>query len=190
MNSCNLLARVGGAAARAQAVGVNGIHGDVRAIGRIDQIVEPRAQHRRDGQPLGEEDDRLAAGSLRERSDHPYQRQRRVVALMVAIERVEAVDHRTFHLEQSEFRLRQPHPRAVGRHGAAAGRRRSHSELLALQLAAALHDFVSPLGLLIGSRAAGRHDLADGPPDRRSVGGVALHHANPGIGGEHADAHV
>jgi hypothetical protein len=50
-----------------------------------------------------------------------------------------------------------------------------------LQLAAALHDFVSPIGLLIGGRAAGRHELADGPANRRPVGRVALHRSHPEI---------
>ena len=60
----------------------------------------------------------------------------------------------------------------------------------ALQLAAALHDFVSPIGLLIGGRAAGRHELADGPANRRPVGRVALHRSHPEIGVEHANAHI
>ena len=58
----DLASRVGGAADDPQPGGVDRVDGDVRPVGGFDHGSQVRLQGRRSGQPLGEEDQRLAAG--------------------------------------------------------------------------------------------------------------------------------
>ena len=115
----DLPARIGRAADRAQPGGVDGVDGDVRAVGGFDHRAEVRLQRRRRRQALGEEDHRLAARQLVERLQDREQRLGRAEAALIAVHRVERLQHPHLALDEAPLQVESGRvPR-----GAADGRR-------------------------------------------------------------------
>jgi hypothetical protein len=74
-------------------VGVHGVDTDVRSVRRFDEGLELRAHRGRGRQPFREEHQRLASADIRHRHQHGLERRGHRVAAVVAVERLEGVEH-------------------------------------------------------------------------------------------------
>ena len=111
---------------------------------------------------------------------------------MVAIERLERIDHRALEFEKLQFRFGLAHCGAsLRQRPTAAGYRRSRECLrVGQQLAPAIDHVLPPLGLLIARRRAGRHKAGDCLPDLGAVGCERLEQRHVRLGREHGHADV
>ena len=184
----DLAPRLERAADRAQAAGVHRVDGDVGAVGRFDDRLEIGLQRRRGRQPLGEEDERLAARELDERLQHGEEGVGRGEAALVAIERVEGLEHpqladgdAPFHLELTDV------AGVAGQAGAAADRLLGQRDVgFAVEGVSALPHRHQLLDVGLGARP-GRHHAAHRLADKSRILRVGLERGDGGLGRE--DAH-
>ena len=146
------------------------------------------AQRRRRRQAFGEEDHRLAARQLVEGLQDREQRLGGHVAALIAVHRVERLQHPHLALDEAQLQVGLADARGAASRRRAALLRALHLRHLRLEQRAPIAHLVHRFALLLLRLGPGRDDLADGGADERRVVGIDLEGADERLGREDADA--